>query len=152
MTAAQDAVISDRSERFGAVAYVDDSEMDGVGWITGAAINADYTSAAIDCRGRSKLTITLVGSPTSDPIADVYIQCSGDGTNWGNKVLVAAEFTTTDASAITISTTVKFVVNDPAAAWALTYWTTSLPPWMRFFYDRTSGGSATGLAASYVLE
>lgn len=150
MTAAQDAVIQDRSERFGSVGYVEDSST-GTAWISGAAISADYTSAGIDCRGRNKLTITLVVQPTTDPIGLLYYQASGDGTTYGNIPLTGA-LITNDAAQITLVSTTHVLVNDPAAAATITMVFTGLTPWMRFFYDWTSGGAATGLAASYVLE
>lgn len=151
MTAAQDAVVRDLSERLGSVGYVTDSEAGGAAWITGGAISADYTSAGIDCRGRDKLTITLVVQPTTDPIGLLYFQASGNGTTYGN-VPLTGSLITNDAAQITLVSTTHVFVNDPAAAATITMVFTGLTPWMRFFYDWTSGGAATGLAASYVLE
>ena len=120
-------------------------------WIVGGAISADYTSAGIDCRGFNKLAITLVVQATTDPIGLVYYQASGDGTTYGN-IPLTGSLITNDATAITLVSTTHVLVNDNAAAATITMVFTGLTPWMRFFYDRTSGGAATGLAASYVLE
>ena len=147
MTAAQDAVINDRSERFGSVGYVEDAPL----WIVGGDLTADYTSAGIDCRGRNKLTITLVVQLTTDPIGLVYYQASGNGSTYGN-VLLTGQLITSDAAQITLVSNTHVLVNDPAAAATFSMSFINLPPWFRFFYDRTSGGAATGLAASYVLE
>ena len=120
-------------------------------WIVGGAISADYTSAGIKCIGYNKLTITLVIQPTTDPIANLYFQASGNGSTYGN-VLLTGQLITDTAATITLVSNTNILVNDPAAAATLSMAFINLPPYMRFFYNRTSGGAATGLAASYVLE
>ena len=120
-------------------------------WIVGGAISADYTSAGIKCIGYNKLTITMVIQPTTDPVANLYFQSGGDGSTYGN-VLLTGQLITDTAATITLVSTTNVLVNDPAAAATLSMAFLNLPPWMRFFYDWTSGGAATGLAASYVLE
>jgi hypothetical protein len=122
-------------------------------WVASGAINADYTSSAIDCRGRDRVDFQLVISHTSDPIADLYFQGSVDGTNYVNCNIEENKMFTSDTTAITHTTAAraKVVINDPAAAASILVSFKNPKPFMRFFYDRTSGGSATGLSASYQL-
>jgi hypothetical protein len=123
-------------------------------WVVDAAINADYTSAAIDCRGKSRLSLGIVISPTSDPIAILYILGSTGGTVYTPIALELGSVYTNDPAKITHTDDdlTKIVINDPASAATVELTILNPRPWMKIFYDRTSGGSATGLDASYVLD
>jgi hypothetical protein len=123
-------------------------------WIVDAAINADYTSAAIDCTGKNRLFLSLTISPTSDPIANVYIQGSNLGSLYSNLSFQVGTVNTSDPTAITHTGAdlTKIVVNDPASAATIDLVIVNPLPKIRIFWDRTSGGSATGLDAGYLLD
>lgn len=123
-------------------------------WIANAAINADYTSSALDCRGRNRLAFHFVIASTSDPIGNLYIQGSIDGSNFASVKIEDGKMYTSDSVAITHTSAdlTKIVVNDPAAAASVLVEFEAPFPYMRFFYDRTSGGSATGLDVAYSME
>lgn len=130
------------------------SVTDAPTWIVDAAINADYTSAVIDCRGKKRLALSLVIAPTTDPIANLFILGSTGGTVYTAIPLALGTVYTNDPAKITHTEDdlTKIVINDPASAATIELMILNPLPRMKFFYDRTSGGAATGLDASYVLD
>ena len=123
-------------------------------WIVDGDINADYTSAAIDCRGYNLLELSWLVQEDSDPVANLYVQMSVDNSVWGNTPMRENTLITSDAATITHTSAdlTKIVINDPAAAATIAMAFLYPLSYVRFFYDRTSGGIADGIDAGYNLQ
>jgi len=123
-------------------------------WIVDADISADFTSGVIDCRGKSRLHLGFVFSPTTDPVGDLYVQGSVGNVLFANLPLDEGKVFTSDPVAITHTSAdlTKIVVNDPAALAIVEFTIINPMPYMRAFFDHGSGGSATGLDGYFVLD
>jgi hypothetical protein len=124
-------------------------------WIAAGAINADLTSGVIDCRGRQRLCLGLIFSPTGDPIGKLYVQGSTGGVLFTALPLALGTVYTNDPANIIHATGDDLTlidIDDPAAAATLELVILNPLPYMRVFYDRTSGGDAAGLSGYYVLD
>jgi hypothetical protein len=117
-------------------------------WVD-ADSNADVTSSALDCGGASVAWFTFVMTNGSTPVGAFSVQGSYDGTNqWTGLYLDAnrvhgANFT--NAGAYPGGYTVA--VSSPAGTVVIVVAIEHPPPYLRLFYDRTSGGAVDTIDA-----
>ena len=116
-------------------------------WIVTGAINADFTSSAIASDGLKALWMVLEFSATTDPIGELYFQGSIDDSQYFDLTLDAAKvygvlFTHTGGET-------NVTINDPASEAVVAVCIENPPPYIKVFYDRTSGGTATGLTGKW---
>ena len=116
-------------------------------WIVTGAINADFTSSAIASDGLKALWMVLEFSATTDPIGELYFQGSIDDSQYFDLTLDAAKvygvlFTHTGGET-------NVTINDPASEAVVAVCIENPPPYVKVFYDRTSGGTATGLTGKW---
>lgn len=124
-------------------------------YVANGAINADLTTAEIDCTEFAVIWFDFEISSTSDPIGSLYIQGAiASGATFLGLPIDEAKMITDDTTAIThafASTTASIItVNDPAATANILVGIKDPPPYMKVFYDWTSGGSTTGIDIGYV--
>ncbi len=92
-----------------------------------------------------------------DPVGDIYVMRSRETTaaTFAKVAIDANKMDTSDTTAITHTSADyrKIVVNDPAADAYIQLTFTDLPNYLKVFWDRTSGGAATGgIAVKYTLS
>lgn len=119
-------------------------------FVVDASLVADYTSAAIDCTEAKTLCLQWQWLGTSTPNGVYYVEASGDNVTWytmffdANKVY-GTTFTHPAAGGTTIT------VNSASAGTAMVI-VENPPPYVRLFWDRTSGGAAAALDVQYAAR
>ena len=116
-------------------------------WIDTEDISADFTSSAIASDGLKALWMVLEFSATTDPIGELYFQGSIDDSQYFDLTLDAAKvygvlFAHTGGET-------NVTINDPATEAVVAVCIENPPPFIKAFYDRTSGGTATGLTGKW---
>jgi hypothetical protein len=102
---------------------------------------ADITTPVIADTGMRLLCFQFVVIATGDPVGVIELEGSIDGTNY-NDIYLDANKVYGTAAAWTGGTQIP--VSDPAATQSITFCLEHPWPYMRVFYDRTSGGAAAG--------
>ena len=113
--------------------------------IVDANISADYTRAAIDCRGYKSIQIDFQFA--DDSAGELYIQGSAANTHYTDLVPDSVDFKTGGVAWTGVAWTggANITIADPGGGGSKVSVIIENPPaYVVYFFDRT-GGSATGL-------
>jgi hypothetical protein len=122
-------------------------------WIASANITADYTSALINCIGWEELEISVSIASTTDPIGALYVMGGFSSTAAAAGKMPLDKVGLSDTTGTShVAGDANITVNDPAATAYINVKLVDLMSYVGLFYDRTSGGAATGLNVGYVLR
>ena len=98
-------------------------------YISGGDLEADVTGTTIDAGQFRKVCMVAVNNGTNSPAGDAYIQHSNDDSTWVNGATVGISGAETN------------LIEDEVYA-----------RYIRFFYDRSSGGADATIAVTFTLK
>jgi len=123
-------------------------------WVADGSLAADHTTASVDCREAKTIWFDIEMLSTSTPLGSVFIQGSVDDTTYVAMSIADGKMLT-DSSEVThvfATDPTKIVITSLSATANILVGFENPPPYVKFFWDRTSGGEASALDIGYSIR